>query len=76
MADQLTSVGVEFSKPEMQRIFYDVNPSVQVRPMGKIHNPSGVTTIPDRLYDSLPWRYLARDPDPRPEARPIHWRQR
>lgn len=61
MADQLTSVGVEFSKPEMQRIFYDVNPGVSVRPwgMGKTHNPSGVTTIPDRLFDSLPWRYLA-----------------
>lgn len=61
MADQLTSVGVEFSKPEMQRIFYDVNPGVSVRPwgMGKIYNPSGVTAIPDRLFDSLPWRYLA-----------------
>ena len=61
MADQLTSVGVEFSKPEMQRIFYDVNPGVRVRPwgMGKIHNPRGVTTIPDKLFDHLPWRYLA-----------------
>ena len=70
MADQLTSVGVEFSKPEMQRIFYDVNPAAQARPwaMGKIHNPSGVTTIPDRLFDSLPWRLVAgaRTPSRKP----------
>lgn len=61
MADQLTSVGVEFSKPEMQRIFYDVDPGAKPRPwgMGKIHNPSGVTTLPDRIFDSLPWRYFA-----------------
>src|SRR5690554_1239376 len=61
MADQLTSVGVEFSGPEMRRIFYDVNPGAESRPwgMGKIHHPSGATTIPDKVYDALPWRYLA-----------------
>lgn len=60
MADQLTSVGVEFSKPEMQRIFYDVDPGAQPRPwaMGKIHSPSGVTTLPDKIFDALPWRYF------------------
>ncbi|SPN99730.1 uncharacterized protein DNG_02581 [Cephalotrichum gorgonifer] len=60
MADQLTSVGVEFGRPEMQRIFYDVNSEAQSRPwgMGKIHNPSGATSIPDRVYDALPWRYF------------------
>ena len=61
MADQLTSVGVEFSKPEMQRIFYDVDPGAKPCPwgLGRIYNPSGVTTLPDKIFDALPWRYFA-----------------
>ena len=66
MADQLTSVGVEFSKPEMQRIFYDVDSGAKPRPwaMGKIHSPSGVTTLPDKIFDALPWRYFAGEKTP------------
>ena len=62
MADQLTSVGVEFSKPEMQRIFYNMNPGVKARPwaMGKICNPKGLTTYPDRMYGLRPWRLFSQ----------------
>ncbi|OLN85190.1 hypothetical protein CCHL11_04367 [Colletotrichum chlorophyti] len=60
MADQLTSIGVEFSTPEMKRIFYTVDPSVTPRDwgMGKIYNPSGSTTIPDKAWDAIwyPWQ--------------------
>ncbi|GIK05526.1 hypothetical protein Aspvir_009639 [Aspergillus viridinutans] len=51
MADQLTSLGVEFSRPEMNRLFKWVNPGVEVREwgMGKIYNPKGLTTWPDYL---------------------------
>jgi len=67
MADQLTSIGVEFSRPEMSRIFHTMPVSsemnndgtpvraVQARPwgMGFIKNPDGATTYPDWLWSSL-----------------------
>ncbi|KAI8265820.1 hypothetical protein K4K58_010703 [Colletotrichum sp. SAR11_239] len=62
MADQLTSVGVEFSTPEMKRIFYTVDPSVEAREWGKgrISNPSGTTAIPDKAYNAFwyPWQTI------------------
>ncbi|KAK1845285.1 hypothetical protein CCHR01_12088 [Colletotrichum chrysophilum] len=60
MADQLASVGVEFSTPEMKRIFYTLDPSVEAREWGKgrISSPSATTTIPDKAYNALwyPWQ--------------------
>ncbi|KIX00085.1 uncharacterized protein Z518_10222 [Rhinocladiella mackenziei CBS 650.93] len=62
MADQLTSIGVEFSRTEMFRIFYSVNPGVEVRKwgMGRIYHPTGVTTIPDKFHRwaTLPYRKI------------------
>ncbi|KAF9870962.1 hypothetical protein CkaCkLH20_11634 [Colletotrichum karsti] len=62
MADQLTSVGVEFSTPEMKRIFYTLDPSVEAREWGKgrISSPSSTTALPDKAYDALwyPWQRL------------------
>ncbi|KAK4161393.1 hypothetical protein QBC43DRAFT_98403 [Cladorrhinum sp. PSN259] len=62
MADQLTSVGVEFNKFEMGRLFFNVNADVQVRKwgLGKIHNPNGMTSYPDWLwsYAAAPWRKI------------------
>ncbi|KAK4236907.1 hypothetical protein C8A03DRAFT_16496, partial [Achaetomium macrosporum] len=56
MADQLTSIGVEFSRPEMKRIFYDILPKAKARKwgMGVIRNPDVVTSYPDRI-----WGYIA-----------------
>ncbi|KAK3986191.1 hypothetical protein QBC44DRAFT_333796 [Cladorrhinum sp. PSN332] len=74
MADQLTSVGVEFNKFEMGRLFFNVNPEAKVRKwgLGKIHNPDGMTSYPDWLWSYLaaPWRkvttgttdYIVRKP--------------
>ncbi|KAJ0337171.1 hypothetical protein COL922a_007063 [Colletotrichum nupharicola] len=60
MADQLASVGVEFSTPEMKRIFYTLDPSVEAREWGKgrISSPSATTAIPDKAYNALwyPWQ--------------------
>jgi len=60
MADQLTSVGVEFSKSEMNRIFYELRGPTRARPwgLGMIHNPNGATSYPDWLwsYVAAPWR--------------------
>ncbi|KAK5656898.1 hypothetical protein OQA88_4449 [Cercophora sp. LCS_1] len=67
MADQLTSIGVEFSKPEMSRIFHtmpvssefnkDGTPVREVKArrwgMGFIKNPDGATSYPDWLWSSL-----------------------
>jgi hypothetical protein len=63
MADQLTSIGVEFSRPEMQRVFYDVAPtSVPERwAMGEIHDPPATTAALD-----VAWSGLSRnEPAPR-----------
>ncbi|KAH6663320.1 peptidoglycan binding domain-containing protein [Plectosphaerella plurivora] len=63
MADQLTSVGVEFSRPEMQRVFYDVAPtSVPERwAMGDIHDPPLLTSATD-----VAWKGIRRkEPAPR-----------
>ncbi|KAL8354700.1 hypothetical protein RB601_004214 [Gaeumannomyces tritici] len=62
MADQLTSVGVEFSRPEFQRVFYDLASSSvpEQWSMGPIHNPPlktstlevvGSVVKPDRSPD-------------------------
>ncbi len=63
MADQLTSVGVEFSKSEMARVFYSVSPGVEIRKwgFGKTKNPTGLATYPDKIYTAaaLPWRKMA-----------------
>ncbi|KAK1470509.1 hypothetical protein CCUS01_06274 [Colletotrichum cuscutae] len=65
MADQLTSVGVEFSTPEMKRLFYTLAPGVEPRPwaMGKISNPGKATSIPDEAYNAIwyPWQKLKGD---------------
>ncbi|TDZ16888.1 Uncharacterized protein Cob_v010164 [Colletotrichum orbiculare MAFF 240422] len=62
MADQLTSVGVEFSTPEMKRIFYTIDPGVEARDWGKgrISNPSAATALPDKAYNAVwyPWQKL------------------
>ena len=60
MADQLTPLGVEFSRQEMECIFSSVNPSVQVREwgMGRIHKPTGVTTYFDRVFNLMMRPYL------------------
>ncbi|WQF83996.1 Putative Tle1 phospholipase, alpha/Beta hydrolase [Colletotrichum destructivum] len=62
MADQLTSIGVEFSTPEMKRIFYTLEPDVQAREwaMGRISNPGATTSIPDQAYNAVwyPWKKL------------------
>ncbi|KAL8407327.1 hypothetical protein RB594_006237 [Gaeumannomyces avenae] len=62
MADQLTSVGVEFSRPEFQRVFYDLASSSvpEQWSMGPIHSPPlktstlevvGSVVKPDRSPD-------------------------
>jgi hypothetical protein len=60
MADQLTSVGVEFSRTEMARVFYSVNPEAEVRKwgFGKTRQPTGIGAIPDKIYSvfALPFR--------------------
>jgi hypothetical protein len=76
MADQLTPLGVEFSRQEMERIFSSVNPGVQVREwgMGRIYNPHGVTTYFDRVFNLMakPCRKLKgikKDKNPREPGR-------
>ncbi|KXH54053.1 hypothetical protein CSAL01_01959 [Colletotrichum salicis] len=62
MADQLTSVGVEFNTSEMKRLFYTLTPGVKARRwgMGKINNPGKATSIPDQTYNAIwyPWQKL------------------
>ncbi|KAK5662206.1 hypothetical protein OQA88_8111 [Cercophora sp. LCS_1] len=62
MADQLTPLGVEFSRQEMERIFSSINPGIEVREwgMGRIHNPAGVTTYFDKAYNlmAIPYRKI------------------
>ncbi|KAI8260554.1 hypothetical protein K4K58_001863 [Colletotrichum sp. SAR11_239] len=54
MADQLTSVGVEFTASEMLRIFRTVDLYLEQRPwaLGRISNP-GITGLPDKAWDTL-----------------------
>ncbi|KAL2878770.1 hypothetical protein SGCOL_005996 [Colletotrichum sp. CLE4] len=62
MADQLTSVGVEFSKCEMQRIFRTISHGDTIRPwgLGEISSPTSlVTTSPDRAWNIIRAPYLA-----------------
>ncbi|KAK1589811.1 uncharacterized protein LY79DRAFT_517073 [Colletotrichum navitas] len=65
MADQLTSIGVEFSTPEMKRLFYTLEPGVKPREwaLGRIANPDATTSIPDQAYNALwyPWQRLNRE---------------
>ncbi|CRK37330.1 hypothetical protein BN1708_001368 [Verticillium longisporum] len=63
MADQLSSVGVEFSRPEMQRVFYDVRASAvpQAWGMAQIHNPPPKTAALDVAVSSATFN----DPTPR-----------
>ncbi|KAK4184895.1 hypothetical protein QBC35DRAFT_504961 [Podospora australis] len=60
MADQLTSVGVEFNGYEMRRIFYHINKGVIPRKwgLGLLRNPNGSTSYPDWLwsYAAAPYR--------------------
>ncbi|KAK4223940.1 hypothetical protein QBC38DRAFT_35689 [Podospora fimiseda] len=62
MADQLTSVGVEFNKFEMGRQFFNLSAGAKARKwgLGKIHNPDGMTSYPDWLwsYIGAPWRKI------------------
>jgi hypothetical protein len=55
MADQLTSVGVEFDKNEMQRIFFSLQPGAVAHEwsMGDLRSSTSVTSIPDRVYNFL-----------------------
>ncbi|KDN62089.1 hypothetical protein CSUB01_06333 [Colletotrichum sublineola] len=56
MADQLTSVGVEFSTPEMTRAFYTLERDVKPRKwgLGKISNPdSAFTAIQDYVVNAF-----------------------
>lgn len=57
MADQLTSIGVEFNKNEMARIFYRTHPGSDIRPwgLGKICASHGATAIPDKLWNTATW---------------------
>ncbi|KAK1722463.1 uncharacterized protein BDZ83DRAFT_582973 [Colletotrichum acutatum] len=62
MADQLTSVGVEFSTCEMQRIFSTISHGDTIRPwgLGEITSPTSlVTTGLDRLWNTISAPYLA-----------------
>ncbi|KAL8383438.1 hypothetical protein RB595_010571 [Gaeumannomyces hyphopodioides] len=65
MADQLTSIGVEFSRPEFQRVFYDLASSSvpQSWAMGPIHNPPIKTAALDVAGSKV--TKLGGDPDPR-----------
>ncbi|OHE98283.1 hypothetical protein CORC01_06480 [Colletotrichum orchidophilum] len=62
MADQLTSVGVEFSTPEMKRVFWTLTPGVKAQEWAKgtISNPGKATSIPDQAYNAIwyPWQKL------------------
>jgi len=76
MADQLTPLGVEFNRREMERIFSSVNPGVQVREwgMGRICNPHGVTTYFDRVFNLMARSYrklkgINKDKNPREPGR-------
>ncbi|KAK4121686.1 hypothetical protein N657DRAFT_600853 [Parathielavia appendiculata] len=64
MADQLTSIGVEFSETEMSRIFYSMHPKARARhwALGLIRNPTGLTAVPDKIwsYIAAPYRMLTR----------------
>jgi hypothetical protein len=66
MADQLTSIGVEFSRPEMRRIFYHIHSGVQARKwgLGLLVNPDGITSFPDRFQQIVcaPYRLVRRRP--------------
>ncbi|TID06696.1 Uncharacterized protein CH35J_001561 [Colletotrichum higginsianum] len=62
MADQLTSVGVEFSKCEMKRIFSTISHGDEIRPwgLGKISSPDSLyTTLPDQAWSALTLPYRA-----------------
>ncbi|OLN83066.1 hypothetical protein CCHL11_09650 [Colletotrichum chlorophyti] len=66
MADQLTSIGVEFTPSEMLRIFRTVDLKAEARPwaLGKINSPGFITALPDIVCGTF-WymceRYLGRD---------------
>jgi hypothetical protein len=74
MADQLTSIGVEFSKVEMSRIFYELRPGAIPKPwgMGTIRNPSGPTTALDKIigFFAAPYRKIMNGNTGYPPRRP------
>ena len=74
MADQLTSIGVEFSKVEMNRIFYELRPGAVPKPwaMGTIRNPSGATTSLDKIigFFAAPYRRIKKGNTGYPTRRP------
>lgn len=60
MAYQLTSIGVEFSKQEMKRIFRTIPSPSDARPwgLGKINSPDSlVTTLPDAAWNAVTLPY-------------------
>ncbi|OHE90963.1 hypothetical protein CORC01_13740 [Colletotrichum orchidophilum] len=62
MADQLTSVGVEFSNCEMKRILSTISHGDEIRPwgLGKIFSPTSLlTTGPDLAWNTIKAPYLA-----------------
>jgi len=74
MADQLTSIGVEFSKVEMNRIFYGLRPGATACKwgMGAIHNPAGATSYSDKIwvFFAAPYRKIKNGNTEYPTRRP------
>ncbi|KAH9234749.1 hypothetical protein K456DRAFT_1835462 [Colletotrichum gloeosporioides 23] len=55
MADQLSSIGVEFVPEEMVRVFRSVGFKNEPRQWGMaiITSPGGFTSVPDKVYDAV-----------------------
>lgn len=71
MADQLTSIGVEFNRNEMARIFYSFQPKSEIRPwgLGRICASHSATSYPDRIWNTVTWpvsKIKGQDPDSLP----------
>ncbi|TDZ16183.1 Uncharacterized protein Cob_v010877 [Colletotrichum orbiculare MAFF 240422] len=78
MADQLTSVGVEFSQKEMKRIFRSTTSQSDYRPwgLGKITSPDSLaTTLPDLAWNAatLPYRTVTHQWTESCVRRPGHY---
>ncbi|KAK0656887.1 hypothetical protein B0T16DRAFT_400475 [Cercophora newfieldiana] len=74
MADQLTSIGVEFSKVEMNRVFYELRPGAIPKKwgLGTICNPGGPTSYPDKIHGffAAPYRWIKNGHVDYPTRRP------
>jgi hypothetical protein len=55
MADQLSSVGVEFDKNEMERLFFSLEPGAVASKwaMGDLRGSTSLSSIPDRIHNWL-----------------------